>query len=164
MGMAKLLQEVKTEVAGSKIVVKVRGKEFEIADEKLAVAILSAFVIKEDIKRLEKTYQEYKSYIVEEAKSYLRDAQTVTFIVPIDDKNKVECKVTFGYEYVIPPEYVEEVKAILGDKFEALVNVKTEYKATKKLVEMACDADNRGELAKYIEIKEKSPVVSFAYE
>jgi len=164
MGMAKLLQEVKTEMVGGKIVVKIRGKEFEIVDEKLAVAILSAFVTKEDMKRLEKVYQEYKSYIVEEAKSYLKGAQTVSFIVPIDEKDKVECKVVFGYEYVIPPEHVEEVKAILGDKFEALVNVKTEYRATKKLVEMACDADNRGELAKYIEIKEKSPVVSFAYE
>lgn len=161
---AKLLQKVKTEIADSKVVVEVKGKKFEMVNEKLAVAILSAFVTKEDIRKLEEVYQEYKSYIVEEAKGYLGEAQTVSFIVPIDEKDKVKCKVTFGYEYVIPLEHVEEVKAILGDKFEALVKVKTEYRATKKLVEMACDADNRGELAKYIEIKEKSPVVSFSYE
>jgi len=140
-----------------RVTVKKGKKAYEIADNKLAEIIRSARKTNIELSALKETYEEFKRYIINIARDNIEDEGTVTFIT----EEGIECKVTFGYDCIIPEEHVEEARKILGDKFEALVRIKTKYEGTSKLIEFATDADKGGEIAKYVVVKEKPPQISF---
>lgn len=152
--MQRLREEVNQEVTVKK------GKEkFVIKDAKLAEAVLRAYNIWLDMKSFEPAMQEYKNYIAKIAKDYIDTSGTLTFSV-----DNVSCRVTFGYECVIPEENIDEVKRILGDRFEDLVRIKIKYEGTSKLIDMAADADRGQKLAECLVIREKAPTIRFEAE
>lgn len=112
-----------------------------------------------DIRKIDPMLKAQKEVIAERAREYIDNAGTVTFIV-----DEISCKVTFGYECTIPEGNIEEVRRLLGDRFEDLVKVKTVYNGTSKLIEMAADADRGRAIAKHLVVKEKSPSIQITEE
>lgn len=159
--MATMASKLKTKQAeqGRTVFVRIgRGREKrQIVDTEFAYVIEDACALYYEIKALESALKENKEKIAKKARNFLDDAGTVTFITDLD----VEAKVTFQYEAVIPPENIEKVRELLGDRFNDLVKVKTTYTATPKLIELAVDADRGGELAEAITVREKAVQVTF---
>lgn len=155
--VSKLKKIKETKEEEEKVSVKKGKKTYAIVDSKLAEIIRSARKIDLELKALKESYDDLKRYIVNVAREHIEDEGTVTFIT----EEGIECKIIFGYDCFIPEEYVEKVRKILGDKFDALVKIKTKYEGTARLIEFATDADRGGEIAKYVVVKEKSAQVSF---
>ena len=153
---ASKLKKQEIEALQNKVVVRVGRKEKEIIHSGLAETIRAAYGLTLDLKAMEPSLKEYKSYIVKTANDFLDENGTVSFIV--DD---IVCKVTFGYECVVPEEKVEELKRILGERFYDLVRIKTRYEGTAMLIELACDGDKGREIASCIVVNKKSPAIRF---
>ena len=66
-------------------------------------------------------------------------------------------KVKIGFAYDIKVKDVDALKEILGDRFDDLVSVKTDYKPDTKLKEMTLDDDG---LKVCMSVKEKAPSVA----
>ena len=160
VGMATMASKIKEAgLKNNKVTVKRGRKIFNIEDDKLKAIIIAAKHLQDDVKSFEPTLKEYKKYIASAAKEYLDGSGSLTFEVK-DDDEVISCRIVFGYECIIPDDMVDKVKEILGDRFFDLIKVKREYHATKRLVEMVCDGEER-EVGKYIVIKEKSPIFEF---
>ncbi len=146
------------------VIVRCGKKEIVIKDATLAEIIENAYEVDTHLKTIKEIAQGYKKEIAEKAKDFLGDKGTVRFIIETEEGEIIECKVTFQYEAIIPNEDVEEVRKILGERFEDLVRVKTVYVATPKLIELAADADKGQELRQYIIVKEKAAQITFTKE
>lgn len=160
--MATMMSKLKKTEQGKEVLVKMGLKEKRvIKDTELAEAVELAVGFYRALKDIEPQFKTQKAVIAKKAKNYIDDKGTVTFIVDTEEYGLVECKVTFQYEAVIPQEHIEEVKRILGSRFDDLIKTKTTYVATPKLIELATDADRGKEVAQYIFIKEKAAQISF---
>lgn len=140
----------------NKIRLKKGREEIIVTDQRLADLITSAYNLSLEIKAIEPALKEYKEEIASIAKDYLDEAGTVTFII-----DSIACRITFGYECVVHPEKIEELKKILGDRFDDLVKTKVIYNGTSKLIELASDGDRGRPIAECLIIKEKSPAIRF---
>lgn len=159
--MATMLSKLRKQEEQKKVVVKMGKEKRVITDLELANAIKFGIGFYRSLKEIEPQLKKQKSIIATKAKAYINDKGTVTFIIDDEEWGVVECKVTFQYEAVISEEHIEEVKRILGKRFNDLVRVKTIYSATPKLIDLVVDADNGKELANYIIVKEKAAQISF---
>ncbi|MEW6115356.1 MAG: hypothetical protein AB1553_00440 [Nitrospirota bacterium] len=137
-----------------------KGRETTtISVPRLADTIRSARGLTIEMKSLEPALKEYRDYIASVAKDYIDASGTLTFII-----DGIRCKVTFGYECVIPEEHVAEVRRLLGERFDDLVRTKITHSGTSKLIDMAADGDRGKAIAGCLVIKEKTPGVSFEDE
>lgn len=144
------------EIKSQEVIIKKGKEQWSLKDSTLADVIRLANNLTNEMKALEPSLKEYKTHIAKVAKDYIDASGTVTFIV-----DGIQCKITFGYECVIPEENVEEVKRILGDRFEDLVRTKIKHEGTMKLIDMAADGDRGQAIAKCLVIKEKTPSIRF---
>lgn len=101
-----------------------------------------------------KIIKEYVSTIADEHKG---DSGTVTI-----KTDTVLCKVTFGYECVLPEENVAEARRILGKRFDDLVREKTTWTGNSELIDLAADADKGKAIRGLVQIKKKSPAITFS--
>lgn len=160
--MATMMSKLAQKEQEKEVIIKFGTKEKRLVkDSQLAEAIELAYGFYKTFKDIDSQLKGQKKIITDKARFFLNDKGTVTFIVDTDEFGVVECKVTFQYEAVIPTECVEDVRRILGDRFNDLVRVKTVYTATPKLIELATDADRGKEIAENIVIKEKTAQISF---
>lgn len=160
--MSKLRKKEKDAEESSEVIVKMGLKDKRvISDRELSGAIELAVGFVRTLKEIEPQLKVQKEVIARKAKTFIDDKGTVTFIVDTEEWGLVECKVTFQYEATIPEGKVEDLKRILGKRFEDLVRTKTTYLATQKLIELAADADRGKEIAECITIKEKAAQISF---
>lgn len=160
--MATMLSKLKKKELEKEVLIKMGIKEKRvIRDSELAGAIELAMGFYRAIKDIEPQLKSQKETIASKAKAYIDDKGTVTFIVDTEEWGLVECKVTFQYEAVIPEDRVEELRSILGGRFDDLVRVKTTYYATSKLIELATDGDRGKDIAGCITVKEKAAQISF---
>lgn len=141
-------------IAGVKTVgIKIGRDVYYKDDPQLAKLILHAYDVDINMQDPKKDLSQSKKDIAELAKKYLEDAETVTFIV-----EGVECKLSFRKQREIPDSNVDQLKDILKGKFEYLVDVKQQFKPTKKLLQMA---DEDKAIDELIVEKAMAPAVSF---
>lgn len=154
--METLRSKLEQEKAVEAVTIKKARETTYIQSPGLADAIRAARNLSLEIKSLELGLKEHKEQIVSVARDYIDAAGTLTFIV-----DNIHCKVTFGYECVIPKEHVDVVRRILGERFDDLVRTKISYYGTSKLIDMAVDGDRGKAIAECLVINEKTPRVSF---
>lgn len=149
----KKMGEEKEEV----VVVKVKGKKFMHYSDRLAGLIREGFDLYSYYRQVKEELGLVKKQIAEKAKLFTEDG-TIRFALPDEG---LECKVTFVTEFQISD--VEKMRALLGERFEDLVEVKVVYKPSRKLIELASQADELGmQLRELIVMKERSPQISFS--
>lgn len=135
------------------------GREEYPADNDLGKMVLEAYGIKgekdEDVRRLE----EANSRILEHVQHMFADMDTGTVNILCED---TVCKITLKDSVKVSEP--DTLMAFLGeDRFADLVDIKTEYRPSKRLLEMALDGDNpnREEIRKCLTIKPAKPAVSY---
>lgn len=138
------------------VLVKLKGKKFMHSSDRLAGLIREGFELYSYYKQIGGELAEVKKQIAEKAKLFTEDG-TIRFVLP----DGFECKVTFVTEFQISD--IEKMRAILGERFEDLVETKVMYKPTRKLIELASQADELGmQLRELIAMKERSPQISWS--
>jgi bifunctional DNA-binding transcriptional regulator/antitoxin component of YhaV-PrlF toxin-antitoxin module len=90
--------------------------------------------------------------MIDEAREVLGDGDTQTLTFCVDDD-----KVKIGFAYDVKVKDIDTLKEVLGERFDDLVTVKTDYKPDTKLKEMALDDDG---LKECLSVKEKAPSVA----
>lgn len=108
-------------------------------------------------KKLEEGLKIIKEYVAPIADELKGDSGTITI-----KTDTVLCKVTFGYECVLPEENVAEARRILGRRFDDLVREKTTWTGNSELIDLASDADQGKAIRGLIKIKKKSPSITFS--
>lgn len=105
--------------------------------------------------------KEVKDSIVAEAlnRGDLTEEGSVTYIV-----DGILCRVSSGYDYLIPPESKAALQGLLGNEFYDLVDVAVEYRPRQRLIEMACDGDKGAEIRKCLSIRLRAPQVTILQE
>jgi len=134
------------------LTVKIGKDESPLENKAVQMAVLGFSETKGEIDALNEKLKGYKATMADVARDILGsgDTQTLTFCV---DDDKV--KVSFGYD--IKVKDVDALKELLGERFDDLVTVKTDYKPDTKLKEMALDDDG---LRTCLSVKEKAPAVA----
>jgi hypothetical protein len=89
----------------------------------------------------------------------LSEDGSVTYIV-----DGILCRVSSGYDYSIPNTAVAGLMEALGVRFGELVEARTIFTPTPRLIEMACDADRGAEIRKHLTICLRAPQVSIIQE
>lgn len=139
MREAQQLKKVVAKKEERIVFVKFNGKIIDsIRSNELVSVIESAVGLYYEIKAIQPSLQEYKSSIFEVAKKYLEDKTTIT----LETDSGYEVKLTTRDEIGIDENTIEELKKILGDKFNEMVKMKIQYKPTEELIQLACDADS----------------------
>lgn len=134
-----------------------KGRETtSIQVPRLADTIRAARGLYLDMKALEPAYREYVEMIASVAKDYIDSSGSLTFEV-----DGISCRVRFSYVCQIPAEHIDEVRRLLGDRFEDLVRTKIKYEGTTKLIDMAADGDRGKEIAKHLVVRESAPSLKF---
>ena len=144
------------DVEQSKVVIKQGKNTTDFFDADLAGACRELRTLKQDVETLKPSMEQYKTVLIEKAKQHLNGMGTIRFIV--DGR---ALKITIGYECVIAPEHLAEVKDLLGERFVDLVRMKTSYTGTQTLIDLASDADTKHPVRKFLTIKEKAPELKF---
>ncbi len=136
--------------AGAVITIKFGKDTREITDADLADVLKRAYMLYSVMQELKEEYDEEKKRLISKARTYIGDKGTITFV-----HSGIEVKITFQHEVIIPNDKVEQLKKLLGERFNDLVKTKTIYYATANLIDMAVDADRGKEIAECIIVKEK---------
>lgn len=132
--------------------VKIGRKTSTERNRSVEGAVTAFCETKAKIDELDEQLKKHKTLIVDEAKNILGDddVSTITFSVGEDS-----VKISFGFDIKVTDDTT--LKEILGDRFEDLVTVKTDYKPVNKLKEMALEDDG---LKSCLAVKEKTPTVA----
>ncbi len=133
----------------------IRGGRTEgtIDDKELSHAISRGSFLDHMIKRDQAELHELKRMIVNRARLFLADRGTISFYY-----GDAGAKVTIEYDAVIDEKGADELGRILEGRWGDLVHVKTRYKPSRRLLEIA--ASDEG-IRRLITIKEKAPYVTF---
>ena len=134
------------------LTVKIGKDEQQEKDRAVEQAVIGFVETKAKMDALKTELDGYKDALAAKAEDVLNGSDTSTITFGVDD-DKV--KITFGYDVKVKD--VEALREILGERFDDLVAVKTDYKPETKLKEMAIEDDG---LAECMTVKPKAPAVA----
>ena len=134
------------------LTVKIGKNETELASKAVQAAVLNFVETKGEIDLLNEKLKGYKATMIDQARDILGDGDTQTLTFCVDDD-----KVKIGFAFDIKIKDEAALREILGERFDDLVSVKTDYKPDTKLKEMALDDDG---LRECMSVKEKAPSVT----
>jgi hypothetical protein len=133
----------------------IRGGRTEdsIDDKELSHAISRGSFLDHMIKKDQAELQELKRVIVNRARLFLAGKGTITF-----HYGEVGARVRIEYDAIIDEKSIDELVRILEGRWSDLVHVRTQYKPSRRLIEIAADDEKTRKL---ITVREGSPRITF---
>jgi hypothetical protein len=131
-----------------------RGRtEDTIDDKELSHAISRGSFLDHMVKKDQAELHELKRVIVNRARLFLAGRGTISFYY-----GDAGLKVTIEHDAVIDEKDADELGRILEGRWGDLVHVKTQYKPSRRLLEIASSDEG---IRRLITIKERSPHIVF---
>lgn len=135
------------------VIAKIGKNEFKIDDETLGESILNFIDTTAKIRALNENLKELKAKLSSVANELLSDSEALN--ISLISASGAGVKIGLGFDIKI--EDKENLREILGDKFDLLVKTKISYEPEKRLREMALIDDG---IKECLIIKEKAPCFS----
>ena len=142
-----------SQVHSGAVIAKIGKNEFKIDDETLGESILNFIDTTAKIRALNENLKELKAKLSSVANELLSDTEALN--ISLISTSGAGVKIGLGFDVKI--EDKENLREILGDKFDLLVKTKISYEPEKRLREMALIDDGIKECSI---IKEKAPCFS----
>lgn len=158
VGTMKAKIEKADATAKALVSIKVGNKVKAMENAELAERLREGLALVVEGRELDAGLKVIKDYVAIIADENKGESGTVTI-----KTDAVLCKVTFGYECVLPEENVAEARRLLGtQRFADLVREKTTWTGNSGLIELAADADKGKAIRSLVKIKKKAPAITFS--